>query len=198
MQGQLPVVFERGEEAREQGQGQTGEQGTGRAGPASPEAHGLGLATSKGLVEAHGGRIRAASGGAGLGVRFTFTIPVAGNAAPETSPSGDPPGAPGRGRAKMPILVVDDETETLRYVRGTLSNSGYAPLVAGDPEEFVRVIRSERPSLVLLDLILPGTDGIKLMKQVPELAHVPVIFISAYGRDEMIAKALRAVRPTTS
>ncbi len=43
---------------------------------------------------------------------------------------------------------------------------------------------------MLLDLILPGTDGIELMKRVPELSELPVVFISGYGRDETIAKAL--------
>ena len=44
----------------------------------------------------------------------------------------------------------------------------------------------------MLDLILPGTDGIELMETVPGLADLPVIFISAYGRDETIARALEA------
>ena len=46
--------------------------------------------------------------------------------------------------------------------------------------------------MVLLDLVLPGTDGIALMERVPELADLPVIFISGYGRDQTIAKALEA------
>ena len=45
---------------------------------------------------------------------------------------------------------------------------------------------------MLLDLMLPGTDGIELMKRVPALADLPVIFISGYGRDETIAKALES------
>ena len=55
-----------------------------------------------------------------------------------------------------------------------------------------RLIRAEKPRLVLLDLMLPGTDGIELMQSVPELSDLPVIFISGYGRDETIARALEA------
>ena len=92
----------------------------------------------------------------------------------------------------MPILVVDDDPGTLRHVRDTLTDAGYAPLVTGDPGELSRILRTEKPRLVLLDLMLPGTDGIQLMQTVPELADLPVIFISGYGRDETIARALEA------
>ena len=153
---------------------------------------GLGLAICKGLVEAHGGRIRAESGGVGLGTRVTFTIPVAGPA-----DAGARPRRPGRRAAAadaVPILVVDDDPGTLRHVRDTLADAGYAPLVTGDPDpgELSRILRAEKPRLVLLDLMLPGTDGIQLMQTVPELADLPVIFISGYGRDETIARALEA------
>ena len=64
--------------------------------------------------------------------------------------------------------------------------------MTGDPKEVSGLVRSERPRLVLLDLMLPGTDGIELMEPVPEFADLPVIFISGYGRDETIAWALEA------
>ena len=150
---------------------------------------GLGLAISQGLVEAHGGRIRVESGGTGLGARFTFTIPAA---ATEAVPSDGSDRAPERGGRRTPILVVDDDPETLRYVRATLSDAGYAPIVTADPEGLSRIVRIERPKLVLLDLMLPGTDGVELMRQVPEFDDIPVVFISAYGRDETIARALES------
>ena len=53
---------------------------------------------------------------------------------------------------------------TLRHVRDTLAEAGYAPLVTGDPGELSRILRTEKPRLVLLDLMLPGTDGIQLMQ----------------------------------
>ena len=157
-------------------------------------AAGLGLAICKGLVEAHGGRIRAASGGEGQGTEVTFTLPVAGAGGEDAGAGFAPvsPPAPRAGPERTPILVVDDDPNTLRYVRDALAGSEYAPLVTGDPEEVSGLIQTERPRLVLLDLMLPGTDGIALMKRVPELADLPVIFISGYGRDETIARALEA------
>ena len=151
----------------------------------------LGLVICKGLVEAHGGRIWAESDGLGRGTRFTFTAPVAEEpvrdavaAVPSRSrPSQDLP-------AKTRILVVDDDPQTLRYVRDALTGAGYAVFVTGDPEELPDLVRNHQPGLVLLDVLLPGTDGIELMESVPELAGLPVIFISAYGRDETIVRAL--------
>ena len=152
---------------------------------------GLGLAICRGIVEAHGGRIRAESGGQGLGTQFTFTIPTVHEAA-----NGSAAG-PGRLSAdseqaaseRARILAVDDEPQILRYVRNTLSEAGYTPIVTGDPEEVDRLVKVEKPHLVLLDLMLPGTDGIELMKRILEITDVPVIFLSGHGRDQDIARA---------
>ena len=137
----------------------------------------------------HLGRERA---GAGQGTRFTFTVPVAEAAGERAAPHPvhGSPRARGEGTEPEPILVVDDDPRTLRYVRDALAGAGYAPIVTGEHRELARIIEIEKPRLVLLDLILPDTDGIALMEQVPELADLPVIFISGYGRDESIVKAL--------
>ena len=166
--------------------GPGGEPGAGAGGS------GLGLAICRGLVEAHGGRIWAESGGPGRGARFTFTLLVAGDTPVGASGAAPDRPAPRQGREPDAILVVDDDPQTLRYVRDTLSEAGFSPLVTGDHGELAAIIRAEKPALVLLDLMLPGIDGIELMETVPELAGLPVIFISGYGRDETIARALAA------
>ena len=58
--------------------------------------------------------------------------------------------------------------------------AGYSPLLIGDADGLPELIRAEKPGLVLLDLMLPGSDGIELMRTIPELSDLPVIFISGY------------------
>jgi len=178
--GQLPHLFRKYADT------------AGRDGARDPAGFGLGLVICKGLVEAHGGRIRAESAGPGLGTRFTFTLPVAGAAGEGTGTDASAPRIPGEAHEPVPILVVDDDPETLRHVRDALAGAGYTPLVTGDPDEAASLIRTGKPRLVLLDLVLPGTDGIALMQSVPELSDLPVIFISGYGRDETVVRALDA------
>ena len=170
----LPHLFRKFSRAKDQG-----------------EDTGLGLAICRGIVEAHGGRICAESDGPGQGARLTFTL-----SAVEDAPTvyqgttlGHPRRAPRAGNERRRILVVDDDPQTLRYVRDILSKAGYTPSVTADPDEFSRLMEEEEPHLVLLDLMLPGTDGIELMKTIRTLAEAPVIFLSAYGQDQVIAKA---------
>lgn len=89
------------------------------------------------------------------------------------------------------ILVVEDEDtlrETLIY---NLEQEGYAALSAGDGDEALKIIRKQRPDLVLLDIMLPGLDGLavcRLVRRDPDIAHIPIIMLTARGTqgDKMV------------
>ena len=149
---------------------------------------GLGLVICRGLVEAHGGRIRAESAGPGRGTRIVFTLPAAqASAAALTTPP-----APRDGRERTTILVVDDDPHALRHARAALVSAGYTPATTAEPGEVPRLIETKRPALAVLDLVLPGADGIELMRTLPALSDLPVILVSAYGSGDTIARALEA------
>ena len=155
---------------------------------------GLDLAICKGIVEAHGGRIRAESDGPGMGTRFTFTLPAVkqGGHAAAGGPALTSLRSRPMGRSQTRILAVDHDQQTIMYIRHTLTEAGYTPIVTTDPEEAERLIEKDKPQLMLLDVLLPEGDRTALMENMPEPADVPLIFLSGYGRDQIAAKALEA------
>lgn len=84
------------------------------------------------------------------------------------------------------ILVVDDDKKIVRLVQSYLEQSGYQVLVAYDGETALHMIRRDRPDLVVLDLMLPGRDGMEITRIVrsdQNIAGLPVIMLTARVED---------------
>ncbi len=94
--------------------------------------------------------------------------------------------APAATRKK--ILVVDDESAILQTLRFNLERSGYVVCTAGDGRSAIALAASEKPDLVILDIMLPILDGIEACKEIRKASGVPIIMLTA--KDQEIDKVL--------
>jgi len=86
------------------------------------------------------------------------------------------------------ILVIEDEAPIVEILKFNLTKSGYRVLAAFDGEEGYRLALSEKPDLILLDVMLPKMDGFEVCKKVREKQSTPIIMLTA--RDEEVDKVL--------
>ena len=75
-------------------------------------------------------------------------------------------------------------------MRDILSRGGYTAILATGPDDALHQVEAEKPQLVLLDLALPGVDGFEVVRDIIDIADVPVICLAASGRDQDIERAL--------
>lgn len=90
------------------------------------------------------------------------------------------------------VLVVEDEPQMRKFIRASLTSHGYQVLEAERAAEVVGLVTSHNPALILLDLGLPDGDGLELTKSLREWSHVPIIVLSARGREDDKVAALDA------
>jgi two-component system, OmpR family, alkaline phosphatase synthesis response regulator PhoP len=91
------------------------------------------------------------------------------------------------------LLVVDDEEDILELLRFNLSGEGFQVICAATGEEALEKVRSELPDLVLLDLMLPGIDGLEVarrLKSHPGTQEIPLVMLTAKGEEGDIVKGL--------
>jgi len=82
------------------------------------------------------------------------------------------------------ILVVDDEPTFVRLVRTTLTHQGYEVLTAGDGQEALRLLFAHKPSLVLLDVMMPKMDGWQTCSRIREISDVPIVMLTGQQKAE--------------
>ncbi|MBI4299659.1 MAG: response regulator transcription factor [Chloroflexi bacterium] len=85
--------------------------------------------------------------------------------------------------AKSVVLVIEDEAKIVELIRVYLERYGYKVIAAADGQEGVRLARQQQPDLVLLDLNLPGIDGLDVCKTLRDESPIPIIMVTA--RDEL-------------
>ena len=91
------------------------------------------------------------------------------------------------------ILIADDEQNIVISLEFLMKREGFEVLIANDGEEAVRRIRSDRPDLVLLDVMMPKKSGFEVCQEIkadPALAAVRILMLTAKGRDTEVAKGL--------
>jgi signal transduction histidine kinase/CheY-like chemotaxis protein len=144
---------------------------------------GLGLALARRLVEAHGGTIELESA-LREGSRFTVTFPRAAATMAQDAPGaraevpeGPASGPGGRGD----VLVIEDDPSAVRLLRTYLESDGYGVRLATDGQSGIADARAYPPAAIILDILLPGTDGWEVLRELkadPDLRDVPVIIVT--------------------
>jgi PAS domain S-box-containing protein len=152
---------------------------------------GIGLALVRTIVQMHGGTIRAASAGAGLGSTFTVRLPLAStevsgtaDAAAEVAASADVPGgAPVHDGPR--VMVVDDNGDAAASLADLLEVKGYPVLTAATGEEAIEKAPAFRPQIIFMDIGLPGIDGVETslrIRALPELRGVTIVAVTGWGQ----------------
>ena len=81
------------------------------------------------------------------------------------------------------ILVVDDHEEIRELVSGLLAKEGYRASTAADGQQMRRILQTSRVDLIVLDLMLPGEDGLTLCRDLRAVSSVPVVMLTAKGEE---------------
>jgi PAS domain S-box-containing protein len=157
---------------------------------------GLGLAIVKHLVELHAGDVQVASEGEGRGATFVVTLPVVSDTTGQERRRSRSTDDAVVGLEAIRLLVVEDEADTLEFLRRLLTTHGATVLTAASAPEALSLVRKETPDVLISDIGLPEMDGYDLIQRVrrePSPARdVPAIALTAYARSEDRTRALRA------
>jgi len=95
-------------------------------------------------------------------------------------------------RKRIKILVVDDEDIIRESLRDWLENAGYKVVIAGSGEEALRIIKQKKIKIMLADLVMPGIDGIELMKEARKIVPtISTVIITAYGSIQTAISAIK-------
>ncbi len=148
---------------------------------------GIGLALVKRLVEMHGGRVEAQSGGRGQGSEFTIRLPLAPELADTAASAAGSASPEASVRARRRFLVVDDNRDAADSLAMLLRLQGAEVHVAYEGQAALDSARAARPDIVLLDLGMPGMDGFEIAARLRadlELGDALLVALTGWGQPE--------------
>ena len=149
---------------------------------------GLGLSIAKGLVEAHGGTIRAHSDGPGQGAVFAVELPLPSpNELHAESPRGGE--RPIAATRAMRVLLVEDHEDTRRILARLISAWGHALTIATNVAEACQALDEGIFDVVLSDIGLPDGSGFDVIAQLRKTTATPAVAMSGYGMESDLARA---------
>ena len=90
----------------------------------------------------------------------------------------------------MRVLLVDDDKELLRIIKRTLELEGYCVDTANGGQPAVTQLKTCKPDLILLDIMMPGMDGYEVLEHIRKSSGVPVLMLTALGEVDAIEKSL--------
>ena len=156
---------------------------------------GLGLAIVRHLVEIHGGRVMANSGGLGKGASFTVELPVfSSNNNQEVV--NDAYNVPLPSLAGLTLLIVEDEIDAREMVTLLLEQCGAKIISADSVKQALILYEKHQPDIIISDISMPNEDGYDLIRQIRQNQNpqtdIPAIALTAYAREEDKQQALKA------
>ncbi|MBU4402730.1 MAG: response regulator [Actinobacteria bacterium] len=92
------------------------------------------------------------------------------------------------------ILIIDDDREILKILDGVLSMAGFRVRSCADGIEGIRIAEEENPDLIILDVLMPGKNGIEVMREIrtnPATKAIPILFLSAVGDEATVVQGLK-------
>jgi CheY-like chemotaxis protein len=145
---------------------------------------GIGLTLVRSLVQLHGGSVEALSDGPGKGSEFIVRLPASAREAPRVEPISPPPPLQGQRRR---VLVVDDDVDAAEMLSQALQAAGHDVRHVHDGTSALLMAAQFQPDVVLLDLGLPGMDGLEVARRLrafPQLAAVRIVALTGLGQRE--------------